>query len=63
MGKTAGYDGQEKERQTHNERFPPNRHAPDDVPAVLKSVATVGGPGNPHQVQPTVWPCPWPSSP
>ena len=53
VGKTIGYDGQEKERQTHNERIPPNCNAPNDVPVALKSVATVGGPGNPHQTQPT----------
>ena len=29
MGKTAGYDGQEKERHLNCERLPPNRHAPD----------------------------------
>ena len=51
VGKTAGYDGKNiKERQTHNERFPPNRRAPVDVPTEFKSVATVGGPGNPHRV-------------
>ena len=51
-----------KERQTHNERIPPNCNAPNDVPVELKSVATVRGPGKPHQTQPTVWPCPWSSS-
>ena len=54
VGKTVGYDGQEQERQTHNERIPPNCNAPNGMPVVLQSVATVGGPDNPHQTQPTV---------
>ena len=42
MGKTAGYDGQEKERHIDDERFPSHCNAPDDVPVVLKDFATVG---------------------
>ena len=49
-GKTDGYDAQEKEQQVLT-----------DVPFVFKDSATVGGPGNTHQTQPTVWPCPWSS--
>ena len=60
VGTTAGYNGQEKERKTHNERFP---RAADTVQVVLQSATTVGGPGNPHQVWPAVRSCPWPSSP
>ena len=46
VGKTGGYEN----GKLHNERLPPNCHATNDVPVVLKSVATVGGSGNPHQV-------------
>ena len=35
VGKAAGYDGQVKERQTHNEMFPSDCHAPDDVQVVF----------------------------
>ena len=54
VGKTAGYDGQEKELQIDDERFPPNCNAPDDVPFVFKDPTAVGRPGNTHQTQPTV---------
>ena len=36
MGKTVGYDGQEKEWQIDDERVPPNCNAPDDVPPSFK---------------------------
>ena len=48
MGKTVGYDGQEKERQVNDERVPPNGNAPGDVPPFLKDLAAVGGPGYAH---------------
>ena len=61
LEKVAGYDGQQKERQVDDERVPPNCNARDVVPFVIKDPATVGGPNNTHQTQPTLWPCPWSS--
>ena len=43
VGKAAGNNGQEKEWQTHYERFPPDCRAPHDVQTVFKSFAAVGG--------------------
>ena len=43
MGKTIGYDGQEKERQTHNERIPPNCNAPNDVRLYSKVLQQLAG--------------------
>ena len=48
VGKTVGYDGQEKERQVDDERVPPNCNAPDDVPPLFKDPAAVGGSGYAH---------------
>ena len=44
---------EKKERQTDDERLPSKCNAPNDVPFVLQGSAAVGGPGNPHQTQPT----------
>ena len=63
VGKAAGNNGQEKEWQTQYERFPPDCHAPHDLETVFKSSTAVGGASNPYQVRPTVWSCPWPTSP
>ena len=58
VGTAADRNGQEKEWQTHNEWFPPDCHAADNVQVVLKSATTVGGPGKPHQVWPAARSCP-----
>ena len=63
VGKTVGYDGQEKNGKLTTKGFRPIAMLPTMYRLYLKNVATVGGPGNPRQTQPTVWPCPWSSNP
>ena len=43
VGKTAAYDGPEKERQTLNEMFPPDRHAPDEYRLYSKVLQQLAG--------------------
>ena len=47
VGKTVGYDGQDKEWHTHHERFPPNCNAPCNSWLARRSTPD----------KPTVWPC------